>query len=83
MTWDEEPEPEDVKPADAVVPIRAAEPAKPAEPRESAGPSTAKPPAQRRQGPPQPPWAAPGNHPAAAATALALCLAAPGTGPQR
>jgi hypothetical protein len=77
-------DPEDAKPADAPAPIHTTAPTETAEPIQSAGPSEAKPSPQRRQSTPPPPWTVPGKPPVAAtATALALCLAAPGTGPPR
>ena len=80
--WDEEPEPEDTKHAEAHTPSHAVESTKSAEPAKTGEPGKAKLSPQRRQNTPPPPWAVPGNPPApAAATALALCLAAPGTGP--
>jgi hypothetical protein len=85
--WDEGSEPEGSAPGAAPAPMPApkptetAEPAKSSEPAKTAGPSEAKASPQRRQNAP-PPWAVPGNLSATpAATALALCLAAPGTGP--
>jgi hypothetical protein len=80
--WGEDSETEDSGPTDAVAPIHVAEPAKTAEPGETTGPKKAEPPTRRQQNAPPPPWAVPKSRPSAsAATALALCLAVPGTGP--
>jgi hypothetical protein len=86
--WDEAAEPEGSAPGKAPAPIpvpkptKAAEAAKTAVPARSAGPSEAEAPPRQRQSAPPPPWAVPGNPPPpTTATALALCLAAPGTGP--
>jgi len=82
--WGEDSKTEDAAPADAVIPIRAAEPAKTAEPGKATGPKQAEPPPHRRPSAPPPPWTVPkSRNSASAATALALCLAAPGTGPPR
>jgi multidrug efflux pump subunit AcrA (membrane-fusion protein) len=81
--WDEEPEAEGSAPGDVPAPIHATAPVKTAEPAQAAGPGEAKASPQRRQNVPPPlPLAVPGKPSVEpAATALALCLAAPGTGP--
>jgi hypothetical protein len=80
--WDEEGEPEGSAPGDAPAPIRATGPAKTTEPVKTTEPGDAKAAPQRRPSAMPPPWAAPDNRPvASAATAIALCLAVPGTGP--
>jgi hypothetical protein len=77
--WDEEPD--GSAPDAAPAPSPAPKPANTANP---AGAGDAKVAPQRRQSAPPPPWAVPGKPPVVtAATALALCLAAPGTGPPR
>ena len=80
--WDEEPETEGSAPAAAPAPNPAPIPAETAEPAKQAGAGEVKASPPRRQSAPPPPWAGPDKPPVAAtATAMALCLAAPGTGP--